>query len=106
MNLQHYVPYLKEKKAKVYRFMSCLPQTYNEKIEFEMTKNMDEAITKADLCYHLFKQRYKTTKNWQNKKNEKIDQRKKGFNHHLLGNEQKVILIIIIVNRVQMSAME
>ena len=56
VNLQRYVPYLKEEKAKVYRFISCLPPTYKENIEFEMPKNMDEAIRKAKMCYHLFKQ--------------------------------------------------
>ena len=44
-----------------------------------MPKTMDEAIRKAKLCYHLFKQRSELTRNWKNKKNEKSDQRKKGF---------------------------
>ena len=56
VNLQHYVPYLRDGKAKVYRFISCLSPTYKEKVEFEMPKTMYEAIRKAKLCYHLFKQ--------------------------------------------------
>ena len=44
VNLQCYVPYLKEKKDKVYRFISCLPPAYKENIELEMPKNMDEAF--------------------------------------------------------------
>ena len=79
VNLQRYVPYLKEEKAKVYRFISCLPAAYKEKIDFEMPKTMDEAIIKANLFYHLFKQRSELTKSWKNKKNEKMDQRKKRF---------------------------
>ena len=55
LNLQRYVSYLKDEKTKVYRFISCLPPAYKEKIEFEMPKTMDDAIKKAKLCYHLFK---------------------------------------------------
>ena len=44
-----------------------------------MPKTMDEAIRKAKLCYHLFKQRLELSRNMQHKKNDKLDQRKKGF---------------------------
>ena len=59
VNLQRYVPYLKEEKAKVYRFISCLPPAYKANIELEMPKNMDQEIRKAKMCYHLFKQGHK-----------------------------------------------
>ena len=61
VNLQHYVPCLKDEKAKVYRFISCLPTGYKQKTKFEMPRTMDEEIRKAKLCYHLFKQRSKLT---------------------------------------------
>ena len=57
VNLQCNVPYLRDEKDRVYSFMSCLPPTYKENIEFDMPNTMDEAIRKAKLCYHLFKQR-------------------------------------------------
>ena len=57
-NLQFYVPYLKDKKEKLYWFFICLPPTYKGKIEFDIPKTMDEAIIKAKLCYLLFKQIY------------------------------------------------
>ena len=80
VNLQCYVPYLRDENARVYRFIDCLPPTYKENIEFDMPKTRDEAIKKSKLCYHFFKQRSELTKNWKNKiKNEKSDQRKKGF---------------------------
>ena len=72
VNLQHYVPYLRDAKAKVYIFISCLPLTYKEKNVFDMSKTMDEAIIKAKLCYLLFKQRSELSINLQNKKNEKM----------------------------------
>ena len=49
VNLQCYVPYLREEKARVYRFINCLPLKYKEKIEFDMPKAMDEEIRKAKL---------------------------------------------------------
>ena len=38
VNLQHYVPYLRVEKTKVYSFISCLPPMYKEKIVFEIPK--------------------------------------------------------------------
>jgi hypothetical protein len=56
------VPYLKEKKSKIQHFISCLPQSYKDKIKFETPKTMDEAIRKAQLCYWQFKQTKKINK--------------------------------------------
>ena len=44
INLQRYVPYLRDEKAIVYKFISFLPTTYKERIEFDIPKTMDEAI--------------------------------------------------------------
>ena len=63
VNLQCYVPYLNDEKAKIYQFISCLPSSYKDKIEFDMPKTMDEAIRKAKRCYILFKQRYEFSRN-------------------------------------------
>ena len=79
VNLQCYVPYLREEKSRVYRFISCLPSAYKEKIEFDMPNTMDEVIRKSKFCYHLFKQRLELSRNWKHKKNENLNQRKKGF---------------------------
>ena len=79
VNLQRYVPYLRDENDRFYRFIGYLPPTYKENIEFDIRKPMDEEIGKEKLCYDLFKQWSALTKNWKNKKNEKSDQRKKGF---------------------------
>ena len=42
-----YVPYLREEKAKVQRFLSSLPTHMKERIEFVNPRTMDEAICKA-----------------------------------------------------------
>ena len=46
MRLLCYIPYLKEEKEKVKRFMNCLPQNYKDKMEFANPKTMEEAIRK------------------------------------------------------------
>ena len=50
-SLLRYVPYIREEKAKVQRFVSSLPLAMRERIEFDNSKTMDEAIRKARLCY-------------------------------------------------------
>ena len=91
VNLQHYVPYLKDETEKVYQIINCLPLVYKDKIEFGMPKNIDEVIRKAKLCYLLFKQISELSKTWQNKKNEKWDQHKKGFKPSPFRKEKGVI---------------
>jgi len=50
-SLLRYVPYLKEEKSKVQRFVSSLPMYIRERIEFDNPRTMDEAIRKARICY-------------------------------------------------------
>lgn len=50
-NLLLYVPYIKEEKDKLHIFLNHLPEPYEERIEFENPKSMDEVVRKARLCY-------------------------------------------------------
>jgi len=52
-----YVPYIKEEKAKVQRFVSSLPLYIRERIEFDNPRTMDEAICKARIYYQQNKQK-------------------------------------------------
>eukprot|EP00253_Pinus_taeda_P012699 PITA_12699 len=71
-SLLFYVPYLKEEKAKVQRFVSSLPMYMRERIEFDNPKSMDEAIRKARICYQQSKQKGDSTnRKWSEKKNSK-----------------------------------
>jgi hypothetical protein len=56
-SLLRYVPYIKEEKAKVQRFVSSLPAYIRERIEFDNPRTMDEAIRKARICYQQNKQK-------------------------------------------------
>ena len=81
VNFMRYVPYLREEKETFHQFMSCLPQAYEDKIEFLNPKTMDEVIRHAKLCFTQFKQRFKNKKSCQYKSKDKFDP-KKQFKHH------------------------
>ena len=53
VNLQHYVPYLRVQKAKVYNFISCLPPVYKEKNVFEIPQQWMKQLERpscATIC--------------------------------------------------------
>ena len=79
LDLLRFVPYIKEEKVKVQRFLSCLPQAYKDRIEFDNPKSLDEVLRKSRLCYEQYKLRGDLTKTWKDRKQEKSNQRKKGF---------------------------
>eukprot|EP00253_Pinus_taeda_P013110 PITA_13110 len=78
-SLLHYVPYIKEEKAKVQRFVSSLPAYIREQIEFDNPQTMDEAIRKARICYQQNKQKGDiSSKRWNERKNNKVAGNNKG----------------------------
>lgn len=46
-----YVPYLREEKAKVQRFIRSFPINMKERLEFDYPKTMDDVVIKARICY-------------------------------------------------------
>eukprot|EP00253_Pinus_taeda_P010629 PITA_10629 len=74
-----YVPYIKEEKAKVQRFVSSLPTYIRERIEFDNPRTMDEAIRKARICYQQNKQKGDiSNKRWNERKSNRISGNHKG----------------------------
>lgn len=49
LELLRYVPYLKEEKAKIHRFISGLPIAFKDRIEFDEPRSLEEAIKKLKL---------------------------------------------------------
>jgi hypothetical protein len=47
LDLLRFVPYIKEDKVKIQRFLSCLPQSYKDIIEFDNPKSLNEVFRKA-----------------------------------------------------------
>ena len=79
LELLRYVRYIKYEKVKVQRILSGLPQSYKDRIEFYEPRTLEEAISKAKYCYEQSKSKLDYHKAWKDKKNEKFNQRKKGF---------------------------
>eukprot|EP00253_Pinus_taeda_P033962 PITA_33962 len=78
-SLLRYVPYIREEKAKVQRFVSSLPPYMRERIEFDNPKSMDEVIRKARICYQQSKQKGETVnKKWNEKRGFKTVGNSKG----------------------------
>ena len=84
-----YVLYIKDEKVKVQHFLSGLPQSYKDRIEFYEPRTLKEAIRKAKYFYEQSKGKPDYHKAWKDKKNEKFDQRKKGFKPSRFRNQQK-----------------
>ena len=79
LELLRYVRYIKDEKVKIKHFLSGLPQSYKDKIEFYEPRTLEEAIRKAKYCYEQSKGKPDYHKTWKDKKNENSDQRKKWF---------------------------
>eukprot|EP00253_Pinus_taeda_P012349 PITA_12349 len=78
-SLLRYVPYIREEKAKVQRFVSSLPVYMRERIEFDNPKSMDEVICKARICYQQSKQKGEAAnRKWNEKKGFKTVGNSKG----------------------------
>ena len=79
LELLRYVQYIRDEKVKIQRFLSGLPQAYKDRIEFYEPRTLEEEIRKVKHCYEQSKGKPDYHKAWKDKKNEKFDQRKKGF---------------------------
>ena len=55
LDLLLFVPYIKEEKVKVQRFLSCLSQAYKDRIEFDNPNTLDEVLIKERLCFEQYK---------------------------------------------------
>jgi hypothetical protein len=79
LELLRYVSYIKDEKEKIQRFLSGFPAFYKDKIQFDEPKTLEETIRKAKYLYDQSKGRAYFQKSWRDKKKDKQDQRKKGF---------------------------
>ena len=68
---------MKSLKYKV--FLSCLPLSFKDIIEFDNPKILEEAMRKANFCYAQSKNKRKGIPNWKNKRTSNFEQRRKGY---------------------------
>ena len=67
LELLRFVPYIKEEKVKIHRFLSCLSRSYKNWIEFDDLRTLNELLRKERLCFEQFKQREEISKARENK---------------------------------------
>ena len=89
LELLIYVRYIKDEKVKIQHFLSGFPQSYKDRIEFYEPRTLEEAIRKARYFYEQSRGKPDYHKTWKDRKNEKSDQRKKGFKPSNFWNHQK-----------------
>ena len=90
--LLRFVPYVKEEKVKMKRLLSSLPQSYKERIEFDNPKSLNEVFGKTQMFYDQYKQRSEILKAWKDKKQDRMNQRNKGFQPTPFHNMEKKIV--------------
>jgi len=81
LSLLCYVPYLVDEIPKLQRFISCLPFTFKDRIEYDNPKMLEEAMRKANLCYEKSKNRRDNTPNWKTKRGGNSDFKEKNSNY-------------------------
>jgi hypothetical protein len=87
LGLLKYVKFIGDEKVKIQIFLSGLPVFYKEKIKYDEPKALTEAINKDKYMYEQGQGRQSLQKSWKDKKNEKSDQRRKGFKPSFNRNE-------------------
>ena len=79
LEVLRYFKYIRDDKMNIQCFLSGIPQSYKDRIEFDEHQTLDETIRKDKYYYDQIKRNTNFHKAWKDKKNEKFYQRKKGF---------------------------
>jgi hypothetical protein len=87
LELLRYVPYIKAEKEKVQRFISGLPKDYQNRIEFDEPKTLEDTIRKARYCYEQLGHRTEPREGWKQKNSSGFQ--KKGFKSPRFKNYKK-----------------
>jgi hypothetical protein len=87
LGLLKYVRFIGDEKVKIQRFISGLPSFYKEKIKYDKTNTLIDAIKKAKYLYEQGWGRESLQKYWKDKMNVNSDQRRKGFKPPFNRNE-------------------
>jgi hypothetical protein len=78
LELLKYVPFIKDETVKIQRYLSGLPPSISDKIQYDDPKTMEETIRREKCLYEQQRENPTFRKAWDDKKKFKKDQRKKG----------------------------
>ena len=77
LELLKYVSFIKDETVNIQRYLSGLPYLIRDKIQYDDPKTLEETIRRAKCLYDQHKGRLTFQKAWENKNNNKMEQRKK-----------------------------
>ena len=72
MELLQNCKYLSDEKVNIHRFLSMLSQSYENRIEFDESKNIYGEIKKVKHCYEKYKNKIQIIKAWKELKKKNI----------------------------------
>jgi hypothetical protein len=77
LELLKYVPFIRDKTIKIQRYLSGLPSSISDKIQYDDPKTMEETVWREKCVYDQQKEKSTFQKAWEDKKKFK-EKRKKG----------------------------
>jgi hypothetical protein len=78
LELLKYVPFIKDEAVKIQRYLSGLPPSIGDKIQYDDPKTMEETIRRAKCLYEQQREKPTFWKAWDDQKRFKKEQRQKG----------------------------
>jgi hypothetical protein len=78
LELLKYVPFIKDEAVKIQRYLSGLPPSIGDKIQYDDPKTMEETIRRAKCLYEQQRERPTFRKAWDDQKKFRKEQRQKG----------------------------
>jgi hypothetical protein len=78
LELLKYVPFIKDEAVKIQRYLSGLPPSISDKIQYDDPKTMEETIRRVKCLYEQQREKPTFQKAWDNQKRFKKEQRQKG----------------------------
>jgi hypothetical protein len=78
LELLKYVPFIKDETVKIQRYLSGLPPSIGDKIQYDDPKTMEEMIRREKYLYEQQRENRSFQKAWDDQKKFKKEQRQKG----------------------------
>jgi hypothetical protein len=78
LELLRYVPFIKDEAVKIQRYLSGLPPSIGDKIQYDDPKTMEETIRREKCLYEQQREKPTFRKAWDDQKRFKKEQRQKG----------------------------
>ena len=79
LELLKYVPFIKDETVSIQMYLSGLPSSISDKIQYDDPKTMEETIRREKCLYDKQKEKPTFQKSWEDKKKFKREKRKKGI---------------------------